>query len=75
LEVSSDTYEPVWAQFSLTWGTRLFGLTLHASLDALRVEGVSEPDHAALQDAFDGITEVPLIPLVTPDELLWEPKA
>jgi hypothetical protein len=75
LEVSSDTYEPVWAAFSLSWGTRLFGWTLQASLDALGAEGVPEPPHEALQRAFDTITEVPLVPLVTPDEMVWSPDA
>jgi len=71
LELSSETYEPVWALFSLSWGTRLFGWTLEASLDALRVEGVPEPSHDALQQAFDAITSVSLIPIVTPDEMIW----
>jgi len=71
LEISADTYEPVWAAFSLSWGTRLFGWTLQAALDALRAEGVAEPPHDALQQAFDMITEVALVPLVTPDEMVW----
>jgi hypothetical protein len=71
LELSSATYERVWAMFSLTWGTRLFGWTVDNALTALRAEGVPEPDHLALQSVFDGIAEVPLLPLVTPDELIW----
>lgn len=71
LEISSNIYEPVWALFSLSWGTRLFGWTLQASLDALRAEGVPEPPHEVLQKAFDTITNVALIPLVTPDEMVW----
>ena len=69
LELSSRTYETIWAEFSLAWGTRLLGWTLQASLDALLAEGAPEPDHNALQVAFDRIAEVPLIPLVTLDEL------
>jgi hypothetical protein len=62
--------------FSLSWGTRLFGWTLAHALKALRVEGVPEPNHMALQSAFEGIADIPLIPLLTPDELVWtlEPK-
>jgi Family of unknown function (DUF5677) len=75
LEVSSDPYEPIWARFSLTWGTRLLGWTLASSLDALRAEGVPEPDHEALAAAFDRITKVPLVPLVTLEELMWDPSA
>lgn len=75
LEVSSDVYEPVWASFSLSWGTRLFGFTLSESLEALRSEGVPEPDFGSLQPVLDQIVAVPLIPLVTPDELLWHPSS
>lgn len=75
LELSSDPYEPVWALFSLSWGTRLFGWTLQASVDALCAEGVPEPPHEALQEAFDTITKVALIPLVTPDEMVWSQSA
>ena len=71
LEISADNYEPIWAMFSLSWGTRLFGWTLQAALDALRDEGIPEPPHEKLQEAFDAITEVALIPLVTPDEMVW----
>jgi hypothetical protein len=71
LELTSDIYEPIWAAFSLSWGTRLFGFTLIESLDALRSAGVPEPDMDALQVAFDSIAKTPLIPLVTVDELVW----
>jgi hypothetical protein len=69
LELSSGTYEPIWAEFSLAWGTRLLVWTLEASIEALRAEGAPEPDYNGLQVAFDRVAEVPLIPLVTPDEL------
>jgi len=71
LEISNEPYEPVWALFSLSWGTRLFGWTLEASVDALCAEGVPAPPHEALQGAFDAITKIALIPLVTPDEMVW----
>ena len=75
LQLSSKTYEPVWAMFSLSWSTRLLGLSIAAVSDALEAEGVSEPDHTAWQEAFDRVTDVPLIPLVTPEELVWDSNA
>lgn len=74
LEISSKTYEPVWASFTLSWGVRLFGLTLNESRDALSAEGVPEPPHEALFEAFDMITKVASMPLLTPDELEWPSK-
>jgi hypothetical protein len=71
LEISSKPYERVWAQFSLSWGSRLFGLTLAAVLERFVSEGIPEPDHAALQSAFDAIAQVPLIPIITPEEMVW----
>ena len=73
LELSSHTYEPVWAAFALSWSTRLLGWSMDAAARALEAEGVSDPDHRAMQDAFDRITDVPLVPLVTPEELVWDP--
>lgn len=75
LEVASDVYEPVWASFSLSWGPRLFGFTLVECLDALRSEDIPELDLGNLQPILDRIVAVPLIPLVTADELLWDPNA
>ena len=75
LELSSQTYEPVWAMFSLSWGARLLGWSIAATSDALETEGVPEPDHTALQEALNRITDVPLIPLVTPQELVWDSNA
>jgi hypothetical protein len=71
LELSSEEYEPIWALFSLSWGTRLFGWTLHAGMKALKAEGIADPPDEQLQSAFDAIQSVPLIPLVTVEELLW----
>jgi hypothetical protein len=53
----------------------LLDSTLAASLDGLRAEGVPEPDHEALEAVFKKITKVPLVPLVTLDELQWDPSA
>ena len=75
LELSSQTYEPVWAMFSLSWSTRLLGWSIAATSDALEAEGVPEPNYTALQEAFNRITDVPLIPLVTPQELVWDSNA
>ena len=72
LELSSQAYEPVWAAFVLSWSTRLLGWSMTAASSALEAEGVSEPDHETMQNAFDRITDVPLVPLVTPEELLWD---
>jgi hypothetical protein len=74
LEISSATYEPAWAVFSLQWGIRLLGETLATTLDALLLEGVPEPDHAALLSASQQIAKVPLVPLVTLEELRPWPK-
>jgi Family of unknown function (DUF5677) len=71
LEIASNIYEPIWAQFTLSWGTRLFGWTLQAAVDALSSEGVPDPPHKVLKEVFDAIAEVPLIPLVTNGEMVW----
>ncbi len=73
LELSSQTYEPIWAAFALSWSPRLLGLSMIAASNALEAEGVSKPDEEALQEAFDRISDVPLRPLVTPEELQWDP--
>jgi hypothetical protein len=71
LEFSSETYEPIWALFSLAWGARLFVWTIEASLPAILAEGAPAPDHKSIQQAFDTINEIPLIPLVTLEEMSW----
>ena len=53
LELSSKTYEPVWAVFALSWSTRLLGWSMAAASNALEAEGVSEPNQKELQEAFD----------------------
>jgi len=72
LEIASEPYERIWALFSLSWGTRLFGLTLNAVLEDFVAQGVPEPDHKGLQTTFEAIADVPLIPIITPEELVWQ---
>jgi hypothetical protein len=71
LEISSNVYEPIWALFSLAWSARLLGWTLNASLDQIAAEKLPEPPHEMLQQAFELIANVPLMPLITSDELDW----
>ncbi|MDQ2866834.1 MAG: DUF5677 domain-containing protein [Verrucomicrobiota bacterium] len=75
LEIGSNRYEPIWAQFTLSWGTRLFVWTLNASLEALSSEGVPEPPYQELQHAINAIAEIPLIPLITSDEMVWNAES
>jgi Family of unknown function (DUF5677) len=72
LQISSETYEPVWGLFSLSWGSRLLGMTIQASLEAAHQTALPEPDFAVLRSVFESIAEVPLIPLVTAEETIWK---
>ena len=72
LHISASTYEPHWAIFALQWGARLFGFSIEAVLEPLTQEGLPEPPHDLLHPIFEQICEVPMIPLITADELKWE---
>lgn len=74
LRITSSVYEPHWAIFALQWGARLFGFTIEAVLEALTKEGVPEPPHDKLLAVFESIAEVAMIPLITAEELKWEPQ-
>ncbi len=75
VELSSRTYEPIWAAFALSWSPRVLAWSMNAASNSLEAEGVSEPDHTAVQEALNRITDLPLIPLVTPEELDWHSMA
>jgi len=72
LKITSSVYEPHWAVFSLQWGARLFGFTIDSVLEPLAKDGLPEPPHGLLEPIFHKICKVPLIPLITADELHWE---
>jgi hypothetical protein len=71
LKITNEVYEPNWAVFSLQWGARIFGHSIQVILDSFRQEGVVEPPHKELVPIFQKIGEVPMVPLITADELKW----
>jgi hypothetical protein len=70
LEIDPKPYEPSWAVFSLSWGSRLFLQTVEAVQGELeRFELPELPTE--IDEAVRLIASASLVPLVTAEELIW----
>lgn len=73
LELSARHYEPIWAFFCLCWGARVMAMMLKESASLHEGAEAADEDSVLLQRAFNKVLSVQLIPIITPDELIWDP--
>ena len=59
----------------MCWGSRIIGWTLVEVVEHFLAEGTPEPNWSSVQAALDQIAAIPLVPLITPDGLVWEEQS
>ncbi len=69
LRIDPANYGSHWGAFSLCWAPRLLAWSVNACVDHVSDTQDIEPDWPRVQEALDNLTEIPLVPIITSDEL------
>ena len=72
LLIGPAKYGSHWGAFSLCWAPRLLAWSVNACVDHVADTQQLELDWPRVQEALDDLTEIPLVPIITSDELYWE---
>lgn len=69
LRIDPTNHESHWGAFSLCWAPRLLAWSVNACVDHVADTQQLELDWPRVQEALDDLTEIPLVPIITSDEL------
>ncbi len=72
LRIDPANHESHWGAFSLCWAPRLLAWSVNACVHHVADTQQLEPDWPRVQEALDNLTEIPLVPIITSDEVYWE---